>query len=228
MARRACCTASTSRWNRAASPRCWARTAPARPPRCGRSAAWCAPSGEIRLGGERIDGKATEDIVQRGVAHVPDGRGTFIELTVEENLRLGALHPPRPCRVSRRTSSACSATSPGCASASAAGRHAVGRRAADAGDRARAAAAAAAAAAGRAVIRPGAADRAGDLRDHAAHPRRTRACRILLVEQNASLALDIAEQAYLLETGRIVMSGHRRPRSAEDEVRSGRSYLGII
>ena len=47
-------------------------------------------SGEIRLGEERIDGRATEDIVQRGVAHVPDGRGTFFELTVEENLRLGA------------------------------------------------------------------------------------------------------------------------------------------
>src|SRR6202021_3392953 len=47
-------------------------------------------SGEILLGGERIDGKSTEDIVQRGVAHVPDGRGTFVELTVEENLRLGA------------------------------------------------------------------------------------------------------------------------------------------
>src|SRR4029077_5887379 len=45
-------------------------------------------TGEIRLGDERIDGKATEDIVQRGVAHVPDGRGTFFELTVEENLRL--------------------------------------------------------------------------------------------------------------------------------------------
>src|SRR4029077_6604500 len=47
-------------------------------------------SGTITLGGERIDGRPTEDIVQRGVAHVPDGRGTFFELTVEENLRLGA------------------------------------------------------------------------------------------------------------------------------------------
>jgi branched-chain amino acid transport system ATP-binding protein len=47
-------------------------------------------SGEIRFAGERIDGKATEDIARLGVAHVPDGRGTFLELTVEENLRLGA------------------------------------------------------------------------------------------------------------------------------------------
>ena len=47
-------------------------------------------SGKIRFAGERIDGKATEDIVRLGVAHVPEGRGTFLELTVEENLRIGA------------------------------------------------------------------------------------------------------------------------------------------
>jgi branched-chain amino acid transport system ATP-binding protein len=47
-------------------------------------------SGQIHFAGERIDGLATEDIAQRGIAHVPDGRGTFTTLTVEENLRLGA------------------------------------------------------------------------------------------------------------------------------------------
>ncbi len=47
-------------------------------------------SGEIRFAGERIEGKATEDIVRRGVAHVPEGRGTFLDLSVEENLRIGA------------------------------------------------------------------------------------------------------------------------------------------
>ena len=46
--------------------------------------------GEVLLGGERIDGKATESIVRLGVAHVPDGRGTFLNFTVEENLALGA------------------------------------------------------------------------------------------------------------------------------------------
>src|SRR5262245_2947600 len=46
--------------------------------------------GEIRFGGERIDGRATEDIARLGVAHVPDGRGTFLHLSTEENLRLGA------------------------------------------------------------------------------------------------------------------------------------------
>src|SRR5580692_585741 len=47
-------------------------------------------SGEIRFAGQRIDGRATEDIVRLGVAHVPDGRGTFLDLTVAENLRVGA------------------------------------------------------------------------------------------------------------------------------------------
>ena len=46
--------------------------------------------GEIVLAGTRIEAKATESIVRLGVAHVPDGRGTFVNLSVEENLRLGA------------------------------------------------------------------------------------------------------------------------------------------
>jgi branched-chain amino acid transport system ATP-binding protein len=47
-------------------------------------------SGAITLSDERIDGLATEAIVRRGVGHVPEGRGTFKDLTVEENLRVGA------------------------------------------------------------------------------------------------------------------------------------------
>src|SRR5437016_1958064 len=46
--------------------------------------------GQIRFRGERIDGRSTEDIARLGIAHVPDGRGTFLYLTAEENLRLGA------------------------------------------------------------------------------------------------------------------------------------------
>ena len=50
----------------------------------------CKREGEITFLGQRIDRLSTEDIARRGVAHVPDGRGTFGSLTVEENLRLGA------------------------------------------------------------------------------------------------------------------------------------------
>src|SRR5262249_47987368 len=49
-------------------------------------------SGEIRLDGKPIVGRATEDIVRLGIAHVPEARGTFVRMTVEENLRLGAMN----------------------------------------------------------------------------------------------------------------------------------------
>jgi branched-chain amino acid transport system ATP-binding protein len=47
---------------------------------------------------------------------------------------------------------------------------------------------------------------------------------MLIVEQNAALALDLAEEAYLLETGRIVMAGPAREIAKDEAVR--RSYLG--
>ncbi len=47
-------------------------------------------SGEIWFDGERIDGLAPEKVVARGIAHVPEGRHVFPDLTVEENLRTGA------------------------------------------------------------------------------------------------------------------------------------------
>ena len=48
------------------------------------------PRGRVRIGDRDVTGRATEKIVRLGVAHVPEGRGTFAPLTVEENLRLGA------------------------------------------------------------------------------------------------------------------------------------------
>jgi len=47
-------------------------------------------SGEIAFGGERIDRRAPETVARLGVAHVPEGRGIIGELSVWENLRLGA------------------------------------------------------------------------------------------------------------------------------------------
>jgi branched-chain amino acid transport system ATP-binding protein len=46
-------------------------------------------SGSILFDGKRIDGLPTESIVRRGIAHVPDGRGTFTSFSVEDNIRLG-------------------------------------------------------------------------------------------------------------------------------------------
>jgi branched-chain amino acid transport system ATP-binding protein len=50
-----------------------------------------ARAGRVRLDGEDITKLAVEEIVRRGVAHVPEGRGVITELTVAENLRLGGL-----------------------------------------------------------------------------------------------------------------------------------------
>ena len=47
-------------------------------------------SGSLELAGTQLVGKATETVVRQGVAHVPDGRGTFTALSVEDNLKLGA------------------------------------------------------------------------------------------------------------------------------------------
>src|ERR1700753_303178 len=43
-------------------------------------------AGQIRFDGKAIIGRATEDIVRLGIAHVPEGRGTFLRVSVEENL----------------------------------------------------------------------------------------------------------------------------------------------
>ena len=47
--------------------------------------------GRIALNGRDIGRTSVEDIVRAGLAHVPEGRGVIVELTVEENLRLGGL-----------------------------------------------------------------------------------------------------------------------------------------
>ena len=46
--------------------------------------------GDVKFDGESIAGKKTESIVRYGVAHVPEGRGTFVRVSTEDNLRLGA------------------------------------------------------------------------------------------------------------------------------------------
>jgi branched-chain amino acid transport system ATP-binding protein len=48
-------------------------------------------TGEIVFSGISINGRPTEEIARLGIAHVPEGRGTFSRMTVEENLQLGAI-----------------------------------------------------------------------------------------------------------------------------------------
>jgi branched-chain amino acid transport system ATP-binding protein len=179
--------------------------------------------GEIRFAGERMDGKATEDIVRLGVAHVPDGRGTFVNLTTEENLRLGAyarkeragleddlerMYGYFPRLKERRMQQA------GTLSGGEQQMLAVSRAL---------------------MLRPrlmlldepsfGLAplivkELFGILRA----VNQKEKVSMLVVEQNAAMALELADHAYLIETGRVVLSGTAGDIKRDDNVR--RSYLG--
>jgi branched-chain amino acid transport system ATP-binding protein len=179
--------------------------------------------GEIRFGGQRIDGRATEDIVRLGIAHVPDGRGTFANLTVEENLRLGAY-----TRKDRHAVEADLERMYGYfprlkeRHAQQAGTLSGGEQQMLAVSRAL-------------MLRPklmlldepsfGLAplivrELFGLLRAVSEKEKVS----MLVVEQNAAMALDLADHAYLIETGRVVLSGTSDVIKNDDAVR--RSYLG--
>lgn len=179
--------------------------------------------GSIQLNGKRIDGKSTEDIVRLGVSHVPDGRGTFLALTTEENLRLGAyLRRDKAAvaddfervyayfpRLKERSQQQAGTLSGGEQQMLAIGRALMLRP--------------------RLLLldEPSFGLAPMTVRDIFQIMRRInkeQKVSILLVEQNASLALDIADSVYLMETGRIVLSGS--PLSIRDNDAVRRVYLG--
>jgi len=179
--------------------------------------------GEIRFDSHSIAGRATEDIVRLGIAHVPQGRGTFVRETVEENLQIGAMTRRGGAEIAadvervygyfprlkeRRRQQA------GTLSGGEQQMLAVGRGL---------------------MLRPklmlldepsfGLApllvqELFGILRTL----NRDEGVSMLIVEQNAALALDLADHAYLLETGKMVMSGPSRELRDNETIR--RSYLG--
>ncbi len=180
-------------------------------------------SGDILFEGKPIQQMATEDIVRLGVAHVPDGRGTFVNLTTEENLRLGAytrndkaevardferIYHYFPRLKERRLQQA------GTLSGGEQQMLAVSRAL---------------------MLRPKLL-----LLDEPSFGLAPLIVReifgifrtinkqenvsILLVEQNAAMALELADSAYLIETGQVVLSGTAQDIKQNDAVR--RSYLG--
>ena len=180
-------------------------------------------AGNIRFDGKPIAGWATEDVVRLGVAHVPEGRGTFLRLSVEENLQLGAM-----TRKGRRAIAAdieqVYSQFPRLKE-----RHAQQAGTLSGGEQQMLAV-------GRALmLRPrlllldepsfGLAPLI--VEELFAILRRINAetgVAMLIVEQNAALALELAEHAYLLETGRIVMDAPAAVVGADESIR--RSYLG--
>jgi branched-chain amino acid transport system ATP-binding protein len=180
-------------------------------------------TGSVVLNGDEILGDSTESIARRRVAHVPQGRGTFPELTVEENLRVGA-YARKDDHISsdiarwlsvfprlreRRTQQAGSMSG--------------GEQQMLAISRAL-------------MMNPllllldepslGLAplvtqelfQRLGEL-------NRETNIAMLVVEQNANLALKVAQRGYVLEAGEIVASGTAAELMANDEVR--KAYLGL-
>jgi branched-chain amino acid transport system ATP-binding protein len=181
------------------------------------------PRGRIELDGRRIDGKACEDITRLGISHVPEGRGTFVGFTVEENLRLGA-HVRRDRTGVSEDMERVYGYFPvlGQRRSQVAGTLSGGEQQMLALARAL-------------MLRPrlllldepslGLAPlvvqeifrivRAINQREGVS---------VLLVEQNAALALGLADHAYLLETGRVVLAGPAEEIRKDDAVR--RAYLG--
>jgi branched-chain amino acid transport system ATP-binding protein len=180
-------------------------------------------SGIVRFDGQRIEGRASEDIARLGIAHVPEGRGTFVDFTVEENLRLGAyvrrdrtgvrqdlerVYQHFPVLGQRRRQ--------------AAGTLSGGEQQMLALARAL-------------MLRPrlllmdepslGLAPLVvQDIFRIVRTINERDGVSVLLVEQNAALALGLADHAYLLETGRVVLAGPADEIRRNDAVR--RAYLG--
>ena len=183
----------------------------------------CRTVGEIRFDGKAIGGRATEDIVRLGIAHVPQGRGTFSRQTVEENLEIGAMTRSGRAAIAadvervygyfprlkeRRGQQA------GTLSGGEQQMLAVGRAM---------------------MLRPrlmlldepsfGLAPLVVEELFGILHTlNKTEKVSMLLVEQNAALALDLADHAYLIETGRLVTEGPAQKLRDDENIR--RSYLG--
>ncbi|WP_298256464.1 ABC transporter ATP-binding protein [Bradyrhizobium sp.] len=179
-------------------------------------------TGAVEFDGAPLSSRSTENIVRLGIAHVPQGRGTFTTVTVEENLQLGAITRSKagiaadiermyvhfPVLKQRRGQQA------GTLSGGEQQMLAVARAL---------------------MLRPrlmlldepsfGLAPLiVRDLFKILGKINREDKVTILVVEQNAQLALEIADHAYVIETGRIVMSGKAGEIADNEDIR--KSYLG--
>ena len=160
------------------------------------------------IDGEKHDlvGMKTEQIVDLGIALVPEGRRLFPKLTVEENLMLGAFRPKARAQIKDNYDFCCRGVSAAGRAAPSTRRLHERRRAADAGARPRADAGAAHFAGGRTLGRSRAAaggrtiDAIKELKEHYQ-------LTVLMAEQNFTQAIRIADRGYVIVHGKIAFEG---------------------
>jgi branched-chain amino acid transport system ATP-binding protein len=180
--------------------------------------------GSVNMCGAELVGMRPEKMAGLGIAHVPQGRGTFPELTVEENLNVGAyirkdraeirgdidrsyeLFP----RLGERRAQLAGSLSGGEQQMLAVARALMSRPRLLLLDEPSLGLAP--------LVIQGLFNRFSEL-------NQLEGVTMFIVEQNANLALDIANRAYVLEAGRIVLSGSAAELRANDAVR--RAYLGF-
>jgi branched-chain amino acid transport system ATP-binding protein len=181
-------------------------------------------SGRISFAGREIGRLGVEDIVRLGMSHVPEDRGVIAELTVEENLRLGALWRRDRAdlaaargevyelfpRLGERAQRPASTLSGGERQMLSIGRALMGRPKLLLLDEPSLGLAPQLAARIMGVLR--------SLRDRTG-------LTVLLVEQNARSALSVADRGIVLNLGRIVAAGEPEKLAADDQLRH--AYLGF-
>jgi branched-chain amino acid transport system ATP-binding protein len=182
-----------------------------------------AAKGQITFDGQSLIGRKPEEIVRLGVAHVPQGRGTIADLTVEENLRAGAYvrsddgiradidrwYETFP-RLGERHEQAAGNMSGGEQQMLAIARALMSRPRLLLLDEPSLGLA-------PLVTR--------ELFERLSEINREQGTTMLVVEQNANLALEISQRGYVLEAGQMVASGTSAELSSDEAVR--KAYLGF-
>ena len=178
-------------------------------------------AGRISLAGRSLERRSPEAVARAGIAHVPEGRGTFAELSVHENLRLGAWTRRGRLRgeegrvlaqfpaLAERTRQPAGTLSGGEQQMLALARALMARPRLLMLDEPSLGLAPLVVASIFAILR---------------RLNEEEGLAILLVEQNATLALEAASTAYVLEVGRVALAAPADELRADESVR--RSYLG--